>query len=689
MLLTSTNHRSKGMAIAVVGSILVVLSLMLVGFWKLGQGNFEEVAVISQHQRVQYGFEEAFELSRSRLRKEIQSVQPTQTLTEIASAYVTNPSTSPTEGAANFFMDHFNGQFSNEDPIYELRSDLSIASDWIPLDTGLRDNATEIRFSYLPLPARFNDTDLVVSFDYEYRIQAQTIDKSASGQGIYLKAEDSGVLSLQLFGAPFSRWSMIRLQVESAGNGGDLHFIGPRGEPGDTNFRLGEIFGGPVHVGDIFADRPPMAGSPVFNDVLTYTSAEGPYINREYTEYEGEPIYHKGHKKIDPIEIPENIFNLRRIAIGKDGSFASIDNTNPVENAELRQELAHYAGSEEPLPAGDQELPKKVYVPYRPDETGYTKRVKGGIYVKGDVNHFIMDVVDRDLIVSQSTDHANFIFNSNAELANCTFQKYEIQQAAETVSIYSTQPGCETSWNWPLKKTFVFSSQNSDELDGNLNGVIYIEGGINDLGGASRTRPAVVKDNNLTLAASSHITITNDLQYEDAEYTQVDESGAPLDEVVATPYGPVEGSGLGPESDSVWPTIDANSKTMLGIVSENGNIHLGEDADVPTNFNLHAMIFAAADDCDAYGSLKGCGFGYKGFDSEGDDGVLKILGGIVEYRNFGVGQFGNTEARGFQKRYVWDSRAAWRNPPGFPRSNIPQITVQVIPMSSWRYLSER
>jgi hypothetical protein len=377
--------------------------------------------------------------------------------------------------------------------------------------------------------------------------------------------------------------------------------------------------------------------------------------------------------------MPTQLFNTMRLAAG-DTSTTAATNNNTVSNAELNGFLAvHATGT---VSAGSTPPADGVYVPI---DNASSKNPTGGIYVQGDAR------IQMNVVQGSSDFNATQWAQMGASHQTCKFQKLSISSLTSGVhsrDIYIADDPCDVTYVYDATDT----SQTPAVLNGRINGNIYVSGKIDELGGASRTRPAVATDFGLTITAKKDVRIINDLQYEDSTYVTVAADGTEGTSTVATPTGAYGGSGIAPTAQDLAPKIPADSQTVLGIISTDRNVYLHMNA--PANINLHAAIFAGNSaayssstglGCGAAGAnTQGCGFGYEGWNTNTGMGAIKFLGSLSEYKDQTTGVL-SSPPKGYASRYFYDVRLRSSiTPPAFPVTTTPQAYGSVRPFRTWR-----
>ncbi len=520
----------------------------------------------------------------------------------------------------------------------------------------------EIKYSFYPLIPTVQSNPNEITFEYEYQLSVRAYGQHKFSTST---AEDAGVISVLITGAPFSTWAVFRDRTQNQ-NGSNLNFIG-----GNTSAQLKDVFNGKVHTNQ----RPYFYGHPVFNSKFTSAAAENTWVQSSSSSYSCCATFNEGKQgSVESISLPTVIFNTARLAAGDPSNNAGTNNT-AMTGTELVGYLTEYAGGT--IPDGTTNLADGIYVPITNQASKYAK---GGVYVKGDAR-VTMDVVQG------SGDFSGSQWSKiQGGHQSCKFQKVSIDSLASGANTYTRDIYIGDD---PCEVTYVFNAEDAASdpvlVDGRINGNVHVEGAIDRLGGASRTRPSVATDFSMTISAVKDVRIHNDLQYEDAEYVAINSDGSQGSETVADPKG-ITGD---PTQAELAAVMDDHSLTVLGIVSTQRNVVVHTDA--PSHINLHGAIFAgnsaaynAGTGLGCGSTNPGCGFGYEGWNTVTGKGTLKLFGSVSEYRNQTLG-VSYSNPTGYSKRYTYDSRMTSSiTPPGFPISTQVFAQTEVKPFKIWR-----
>lgn len=533
---------------------------------------------------------------------------------------------------------------------------------------GSDDQYFEVQYAFTPMTP-YDQTSAnprSITFDYEYQIKVRGY---GSTRFTSLAAEDNGVISIEVSEAPFSQWAAFMDSMINQ-NGNILVFAG-----GNTSSQVQETFTGPVHVNG----TPYFYGHPTFTSTALFTSATdtSTWAQLSDSNYDASASFAAGRlgaeDGIESITMPTSIYNTVRLAAGDTSASASTNNTS-VSGAELASFLAQYAGG-----SVSGSVSNGIYVPI---DDQSTKVPTGGIYVKGDAR------IQLDVVQGEADFNATQWGQIDAAYQSCKWQKFSITNVTAGVTNRDIYVG-----DTPCSVSYVFDTTTPANapvlLNGRINGVVHVDGAIDELGGASRSRPAIVSDFGVTIAALKDVRIINDIQYEDVEYKVVQSDGTLGSTTVANAYGTVDSSGYTNTEATVGPSISSDSQTVLGIISTGKNILV--HANAPANINIQAAIYAgnsaaynASTGTGCGSATPGCGFGYESWNTATGMGYIKFLGSIAEYRDQTVGQLGTTP-KGYASRTFYDSRLRSSiSPPAYPTSGTPRAVGYLKPYRTWR-----
>lgn len=573
-------------------------------------------------------------------------------------------------------------EFSNFDSAFP-----STFTDPDPTD----DSFYEVKYEFYPLPTRMTTSPATITFEYEYVISIR-----AYGRSDFSGAESklTGIISIPLQNAPFSRWAAILNELRNQ-NGSTLVFAG-----GNTSAQFQQVFNGPVHVnaaGHFY-------GHPVFNMEFSSGKAFSQWRFWNNSNYSGcwekyggskEKCFRGGYtESADIVTYPTDIFNTLRLAAGDTSATAATDTTAPTEAELISMVQENFTGTLGSIST----LPDGVYIPL---DDQSSKTPQGGIYVRGDAH------VQLNVVTDPSTDmNSDYYNNLPNEQRWCEFQQIQVENlstgevrdvfvgsdlrsGAPDIGTFSSSDPCDVSYVYDNSSTTDAPVALSSRIGGN----VYIEGNIDELGSVSRTRPSIAQDFGYHITATKDIRILNDLQYQDAEYYNLDSDGAITGSQVADPFGEVNGSGVVPTDERLGVAIDEDSKTILGISSLYRNIKV--HASAPSNLNLHMALYAGNSDaydsstghgCNADTAAKrGCGWGVENWNTKTGAGTMKIFGSTAEYKNQTTGMISGAKKYGYDSLFFYDNRLLEElQPPGFPISNEINAYPTVTRFKAWR-----
>ncbi len=208
----------------------------------------------------------------------------------------------------------------------------------------------------------------------------------------------------------------------------------------------------------------------------------------------------------------------------------------------------------------------------------------GGIYVKGDASMTL-------------------------SVPSAGIAQYSITQGTDTWTVTA---------NTSTNQTTVKKNSGATTTYGGLpNGMLFVDGKVSSLAGT------LERNTQVTVAATSDVTITGHLMYENY-----------------TPGSPPKAEG---------------AMNLMGILSWNNSIHIGTSA--PNDINIHATLMAPAGEVLV-----------DNYDKGATRGTATILGGVIEDS---YGAFGTSSAtaltHGYARNFIYDKRMAQGMvPPFFP-----------------------
>jgi hypothetical protein len=652
----------RGSAIVLSFGLIVLMLGISIAFLKRAQIGSVLHTVFLDSKQSELQLNSAIESGRAKLRRGIESFKlegklpffpsgPTsESFTHLSNTYATNAST------AMMFLKHAieqqamndNGSKSSTHEFYNF--DTAFPTEWTDPDET-DDEYFQYKFT---ITARTPTTQTSpfnqAEFEYFYHFEARGYGKMTYSQSA---AQESGYFSLVLSTAPFSHYALFRSQNSNA-SGMILVFAG-----GDSAAEIQDVYEGPVHSNS----RPFFYGHPNFLDTFSSIVSKDEWWQGTGSGYSGEANF-EGAKQglVAEIELPTQMGNAIRLAAGDPSSSAATTTSSPTASDLASWMSQHALGS-----LSGNSLPQGVYIPI--DNQG-SKLPTGGIYVEGDAR------IQMNVVQGASDFNTEYWNNMTSSQKSCRFQKMEIEPMNVAVTprdVFIGGAGCD--------QTLIFNPSSPSSapivLNGRPTGSVYLNGNLDEIGGESRTRPAIMTDFQFNIVAKGDIRIRNDIQYEDAQYVQLNPDGSKADVIVARPTGAYAGSGIEPTTANLAAVIDPESTTVLGLVSTHRSIYVHQDA--PSNINIHAAIYAGNSNAfdsstglgcgSAEATKKGCGFGYELWDTSSNMGTIKLFGSLTEYRGQTLGRT-TSPATGYSRRFTYDNRFLEDLVPlGFPISN--------------------
>jgi hypothetical protein len=171
------------------------------------------------------------------------------------------------------------------------------------------------------------------------------------------------------------------------------------------------------------------------------------------------------------------------------------------------------------------------------------------------------------------------------------------------------------------------------------NGMLFVDGKVTGLAGTLQ------RDSQLTVAATSDVTITGHLMYEN--FT----AGSP------------------PKAEG--------TTNLMGILSWNNGIHIGTSA--PNDITIHATLMAPIGQVIV-----------DNYDTTAVRGTATILGGVIEdsYGAFGISS-GGSIVHGYARNFIYDKRMAQgMAPPYFPTTGkVIRTLIGITDRPNWQQSS--
>lgn len=445
------------------------------------------------------------------------------------------------------------------------------------------------------------------------------------------RTEEKGMFEIQLGRPSLSQWLFL---VDDAG--GTSGF-----------FPTGSVFDGPVHANHNWG----FWGRPVFKDVIS-TSDNGAW----YWHLSGDnctgpprlwvqgdsrppctvPEFQKGFLRNQPsIPLPTSALSQERAALGMDPSI-----TAPPSG----RDICFALGLNNPPTKNcnsDPSVPNGVYL------VNDGSRVKGGIYVQGDLSELVVEATGTGQQVYRFTQ-------------GTTVWIITVDYTTNTTTVLK---------NGVLQGTYTGTPNGPAPLGtGGATGQIYVTGSILSLRGPGRTgalpcgpdypgtsdncpdhpppvqiRPALSKETQLHISAVGKIGLTGDLVYE-CDPTKISDptylAGKPR-------------CALG---------VGERLNTVLGVLSATDNIEIEAfPVKAPDNLYLWGSYLS---------SSPGKGLTVEKYSGRGKQGKLRMFGGLIQSRDQLRGTIGPSGAlvSGYIETYDYDRRFADSAlaPPNFP-----------------------
>ena len=421
----------------------------------------------------------------------------------------------------------------------------------------------------------------------------------------------SGTYYLNVLLPSFARNFVFR-DVTTNLDGRQLYFAG------------GEFFGGPVHTNGTPGFAKVSEQTPVFTDDFSSCARDGNYLGyssdretraaEEANTFQGSsPQYGNGR---DCIDLPTNSNNQKRASFGGDASKA-----DPVTDYELFTQFRP--------PLSNSNNPNAYNGVYY-SQGDYNERNKsnswlGGMYIRGDVDQ---------LKLSTSSDGKRQII--------------DVKQGNTTTTFTENTDG---TWT-------VVPPSSGKKLTGKFNGMIYVEGNIDDMRGGGTTKADLAPKSKLMVTSTGKVLLKDDITYVDMP--SADRPESEVDMALAT----VKDNVLGIYSSGEKCEPVGSSSAGCGSILADG----ANDKDL----NIHASIMATKE-ISSTADRKGEGFGAVRNDvnlgTVRQNGVnrkaqIKLYGGVIEKQSQTVGDLNKN---GYSRNYRYDKRfKSGFAPPFFP-----------------------
>lgn len=401
--------------------------------------------------------------------------------------------------------------------------------------------------------------------------------------------ETPGSFDVSIGRPSFSRYVLFRNNTRSTG-GNQLFFAG------------GERFDGPVHTNGtprfarLNADVPQFFGT--FSTAARRASHYG-VSERDYSAiFRGDP----GCFSVDAVPLPANNNNQLRASFGGDA-------------ADSRE-------------VGASELTSAWNVPKMSNGIYYSRgdgndanredNWAGGLYIRGDVSDLTLSTrrgqqvirITREEVVGERTER-RWVYSGRRQ----RWEKRDVTVPVTETRITTLEQTRDNTWT-------VDEDGRSRTLSGTFNGMIYVDGDIESLGGDSTAAADIAAKSQLTLTTIGNITVKRSLTYTN---------------------NPREGE---------------NALNVLGLFTAGGSVLL--DGPRRQDLNVHATVMASARG-EGFGTVDPDGF--RGYVSS-RKARINLLGGVIEDQSQMVGNLGTG---GYERNYVYDPRfAEGFAPPYFP-----------------------
>ena len=426
-------------------------------------------------------------------------------------------------------------------------------------------------------------------------------------------------------------------------------------------FAGGESFGGPVHTNGTPGFAKISGTTPVFTDDFSSCARSGAYLNYSgstttYTSTDMQNTFQGSTPQfgIDPcIDLPQNSNNQKRAAFGGDANNKDAVTEDQMQAAwgvkyqtstSLIGTVDCILNPSSPRCRVTSPMPNGIYyskgngstTPNQDSTWNNDSSINtgGGIYIKGDVDEFKLSTTsDRQIIsVKQGTNTTTFTQNA------------------------------DNTW------TVRVGSINVKTLSGKFNGMVYVDGNINDMRGDGTNTADMGKNSQITVASTGKVLLKDDITY--VNMPSADRPESEVDAALATAKSRNAVLGIYSSGDKCEPVAPSTPAGCGSIQADGGN---NED------LNIHASIMATKEIC----SLSTCprkGEGFGAIRNATNLGTvvqknaslqnvsrkvqIKLFGGIIEKQSQTVGDLGSN---GYARNYKYDRR--FRDgfaPPFFP-----------------------
>ena len=421
-----------------------------------------------------------------------------------------------------------------------------------------------------------------------------------------VQLDTPGTFDMSIEKPPFPRFVQFRNNTKST-----------RGRKGQLYFGSDERFDGYVHTNG----RPGLARwnrndePPQFFSRFTTASRNAKHYNVSKEDYPN--IFRDNRYKfgVDNIPLPTNNNSQLRASFGGDAR-----NSSNVSDRDLREAW------------GVSRLESGVYYSEgNGSQANQSNSLQGGIYVKGNVSDLIFSTrgnkqiikITREEVLGTRIEQQQQCFRIGGQRF-CFDQNVEVP-VVETKTTTFEQTGDDT---WLVED----EEGQSRTLLGNFNGMIYVDGNIESLGGDGTNKADIAEKSQITLATTGDVVVKQSLTYTD------------------------------------HPREDEDALNVLGIFSDGGSVLL--DGPKDQDLNVHASVMASArgkgfGTVDPGGDLPNGGRGTVRDEETGRERQARInlIGGVIEDQSQTV----SIGDGGYERNYAHDPRFAdGFSPPFFP-----------------------
>ena len=452
------------------------------------------------------------------------------------------------------------------------------------------------------------------SYQFEFAVSPTRSDGEirAGGKVVATRSiekQTEGSISLLNVNLPtFARNFVFRDVTESL-EGDQLYFAG------------GESFGGPVHTNGTPGFYKKDGVTPVFTDDFSSCARGGSFSGySDQTDVQNTFQGSSPQFGVDPcISLPRNSNNQKRASFGGDAS-----NTDPVADQELFDRFRPaYINSNDP----------NAYNGVYYSQGDYRERNKanswlGGMYIRGDVDQLKLSTTNGRQVISLKQGSTTTTFTEN------------------------------TDGTWT-----VVPPSTGKRLTGTFNGMIYVEGDINDMRGDGSTTADLAPKSKLMVTSTGRVLLKDDITYVD-----MPDPDRPESEVNAA---------LATVKDNVLGIYSSGEKCEPVNRSTSGCGSILADGADGKDLNIHASLMATKE-ISRTANRRGEGFGAVRNDKnigqvtqrDADNkkvkrkAQIKLFGGVIEKQSQTVG---DTKDKGYARNYKYDKRfKSGFAPPFFP-----------------------